>query len=96
MIKARTDANQTEIVRRFREIGASVQVMSSVGKGFPDLIVGWRGRNILLELKDGSKPPSARALTVDQVHWHANWAGQVAVVTSVDQAVELVMREVMG
>jgi hypothetical protein len=31
-----------------------------VGRGVPDLLVGWRGTNLLLEVKDGNKPQSAR------------------------------------
>lgn len=91
---AKVDRNQSEIVRAFRDIGARVQILSAVGKGCPDILVGWRGRNLLLEIKDGALPPSARQLTSDQIEWHANWSGQVAVVGSVGEAVEYVIREV--
>jgi hypothetical protein len=43
-------------------------------------------------VKDGSKPPSARKLTEDQVKWHAEWRGQVAVVENVEQAIEAITR----
>jgi hypothetical protein len=43
---AKVDINQKEIVAYLRKIGASVAVMSAVGQGFPDLVVGWRGRKI--------------------------------------------------
>lgn len=87
---AKVDDNQAEIVAALRKIGASVTVTSAVGNGFPDLAVGWRGMTTLLELKDGSKPPSARKLTPEQEKWHANWRGQVAVVETVEQAIEAV------
>lgn len=83
---ARTDANQAEIVEVLRQIGATVCVLSAIGKGCPDLLVGVHGVNYLMELKDGSKPPSARKLTRDEVLWHTCWRGQVAVVESVADA----------
>jgi hypothetical protein len=87
---AKVDANQAEIVEALRKIGASVQSLHAVGQGCPDLLVGWRGIVSLLEVKDGSKPPSARKLTEDQVKWHAEWRGQVAVVENVEQAIEAI------
>lgn len=87
---ARVDDNQADIVAALRKIGASVQPLHAVGSGCPDLLVGWRGMTSLLEVKDGSKPPSARKLTPDQVKWHANWRGQVAVVETIEQAIEAI------
>lgn len=89
---AKTDANQEEIVAALRKIGASVQPLHAVGKGCPDILVGWRGMNSVLEIKDGSKPPSARKLTDDQEKWHAEWRGQVTVVENIEQAIEAVTR----
>lgn len=87
---ARTDAVQAEIVAALRAVGASVWVTSAVGGGFPDLVIGFRGQSFLLEVKDGAKPPSARRLTPDEQAWHAAWRGQVAVVCSVAEALEVV------
>ena len=83
---ARTDANQTQIVSALRSVGASVELLSAVGKGCPDLLVGYRNENILMEVKDGKKPPSERKLTSDQIVWHREWKGVVTVVNSVDEA----------
>lgn len=90
MRAARTDANQTEIVEALRLVGCSVQPLHTVGKGCPDLLVGRSGLNVLIEVKDGSKPPSARTLTPDQEIWHDNWRGQVTVVSSVHEALQAV------
>lgn len=90
MRAARIDANQPEIVEALREAGCSVQLLHMVGKGCPDLLVGWQGINCLVEVKDGSKPPSARKLTPDQVDWHGSWLGQVTVVCGVDEALKAV------
>ena len=81
------DRNQTEVVEALREIGASVQILSAVGKGCPDLLCGYRGSNYLLEVKDGKLPPSGRRLTPDQKEWHAKWHGQVVVVDDWSMAV---------
>lgn len=84
---AKTDANQPDIVSALRGVGASVCLLSQVGSGVPDLLVGFRGINLLMEVKDGNKPPSSRKLTKDQEDWHSEWRGQVVVVTTVEEAV---------
>lgn len=91
MRRARIDANHRAIVTALRAAGASVVSLASVGQGCPDIVAGVRGRTLLLEVKDGAKPPSARRRTPDQVRWHAAWAGApVVVVTSVDEALEAI------
>lgn len=87
---AKTDANQTEIVEAMRKAGATVQSLAAVGQGVPDLLVGYRNRTALVEVKDGSKPLSARRLTPDQQQWHQNWTGgTLAVVPDVDAALRV-------
>ena len=93
-LRARTDQNQTEIVKALRQIGCSVKVTSKLGRGFPDLVVGYRKRNLLLEVKDGNKPLSERRLTPDEQKFDNEWAGQVDVVESPVDAVEFVMEYV--
>jgi hypothetical protein len=80
------DANQSEIVSMLRTVGCTVQLLHKVGQGCPDLLVGYRGQNLLLEVKDGELSPSARKLTDRQVEWHRDWRGQVAVVCNVREA----------
>ena len=87
---AKVDANQAEIVADLRACGVSVQPLHAVGKGVPDLLCGWRGRNVLIEIKDGNKVPSAQKLTPDQADWHDTWRGQVAVANSIEQALEII------
>ena len=57
----------------------------------PDLLCAYRGQNILLEVKDGSKPPSERKLTRDQVTWIQNWNAPVYVVKNVTEALEAII-----
>lgn len=85
---ARTDANQTAIVKALRQIGCTVQSLAAVGDGVPDLLVGAYGQTLLMEVKDGAKPPSARRLTEDQLVWHGAWTGgPVAIVTDIESAI---------
>ena len=88
---ARIDANHQEVVKLLRAVGCSVQSLASLGSGTPDLLVGHRGRNFLLECKDGAKKPSARRLTPDEKTWHARWAGQIDTVESPQEALKVVM-----
>lgn len=91
MRAAKIDENQPEIVKALRNIGASVQSLAAVGTGVPDLLVGFRGTNFLLEIKDGKKPPSQRKLTEDQVKWHQAWMGKpVCVVESTNDALKAI------
>jgi Holliday junction resolvase len=84
---ARTDANHEEIVKALRAVGASVQSLAAVGHGVPDLLVGYQGKTILMEVKDGTKSPSKRQLTEDQVRWIDAWSGgSVFIVDNVEAA----------
>ena len=81
----RTDANQAEIVKALRDAGASVQCLHAVGKGCPDLLVGWKGFNVLFEVKS-----RMGTLTPDEREWHSNWEGQVNVVRTWEEALGVV------
>jgi phage I-like protein len=88
--KARVDGNQQKIVDAFKSAGASVQSLASLGNGVPDLLVGYRGVNFLVEVKDPAQPPSKRALTDDQIQWTANWRGQWVKVEWADDAIDVI------
>lgn len=88
---ARTDANQQAVIDVLRQVGATVHSLASMGQGCPDLLVGFRGRTCLMEVKDGSKPPSERRLTPDQVVWHRDWTGgSLTVVNSPEDALKVI------
>jgi len=78
---AKVDRNQSQIVAALRDIGASVEPIHALGGGVPDLLVGFRGRTLLMEVKtdDGR-------LTPQQVKFHQSWRGQTAIVRSIDEA----------
>jgi hypothetical protein len=83
---AKTDRNQRTIVDALRRAGATVTPLHTVGQGVPDLLVGYRKVNYLLEVKDGTQPPSRRKLTPDEAEWHGKWRGSVHIVNSADEA----------
>jgi hypothetical protein len=88
--RARIDANQPLIVKALREAGASVLSLSPMGSGCPDLLVGFGGRNFLMEIKDPTKKPSQRELTDDEKEFMRAWLGQVTVVETADEALEFI------
>ena len=89
---AKTDRNQTEIVKALRAIGATVQSLAAIGKGCPDLLIGFGGKNFLMEIKDGEAVLSKQQLTPDQIGWHLQWRGSVHVVKSKYEALKILQR----
>jgi len=89
-LAARVDDNQGEIVAFLRSTGVSVQILSMVGKGCPDLLIGVPGANDLWEIKDGKKVASAQKLTIHEYEWHQRWRGPACIVRSVEEAQERV------
>ena len=84
---AKKDANHSEIVDALKTHGASVIDMSHVGQGFPDLIVGFSGQTLLMEIKNPKTAYGKRGLNKNQTRWRENWiGGPYAVVSSVDGA----------
>jgi N-acetylmuramic acid 6-phosphate (MurNAc-6-P) etherase len=86
----RIDKNHAEIVAAFRQMKCQVQSLASIGGGCPDLLVGVGGcyGNVLVEVKSAKGK-----LTPDQNRWVREWTGgQVFIVRSVDDAIELVTR----
>lgn len=83
-IAKRVDDNQAEIVHALRLAGASVECLHVVGGGVPDLLVGYRGQNYLLEVKSAGGKPNAL-----QQQWHRSWDGQVASVWTAEGALRV-------
>ncbi len=86
----RVDSNQKKIVQTLRAIGADVLHLHEVGKGCPDILVGFRNQNFLFEIKDSSLPPSRRKLTEAEQEFHDSWRGQVAIITCADEALQII------
>ena len=86
---AKVDANQAEIVKAFRKMGCSVLIISQL-KNCTDLVIGKNKKNVMVEVKDGSKPPSARKLTDGEQKFRDGWFGSAVTVESLDDVIEVV------
>ena len=82
---AKVDANQPDIVSALRQAGATVRHLHMVGRGCPDIMVGYCGNNYLIEIKNGYGK-----LTPAEQEFFNNWRGQTAVVNTVDQALKVI------
>jgi Holliday junction resolvase len=84
MTYARIDTNHKEIVKALRDAGATVVSLASMKHGCPDLLVGYAGETLLMEIKKDSKAK----FTPDQLDFLAKWkGGAVSRVDSVDAAI---------
>jgi hypothetical protein len=84
------DTNQNEIAKALQGIGCSVLDMSSLGDGAPDMCVGYRGKNIFIEVKESEKAK----LTKTQKPFHERWNGKIHIVWNAVQAINRVLEEV--
>lgn len=82
---AKVDQNQGEIVEALRACGVSVQSLASIGKGCPDLVAAKGSMTWMIEVKG----PKGK-LTPDQIDFIQNWKGDVHIVRTVNDALELV------
>lgn len=87
----RVDANQVEVVKALRQVGAEwIPCSEATDCGF-DGITLWRGRSLICEIKDGNKPPSQRKLTDNEEKTKAKCEARgvpYLILTSPIQAVE--------
>ena len=84
----RREENEKEIVRELRIRGASVHQIDDTD--CPDLLVGYKGKNYLLEVIGGAKFKKYRqddGLSPGQAEWHLKWKGSARVVRSAYAAV---------
>lgn len=85
--KKRVDDNQKQLVHTFIALGASVLNLSTVGRGCPDLLIGYKGKSVLVEIKRNSKA----TFTDPQVKFMQDWrGGAVSRIDSVDAAIRLI------
>ena len=56
--------------------------------GLPDIVCGYKGVNLLVEIKDPDKPPSARKLTPLEEAFKESWGGSYIVATDYEEVWE--------
>jgi len=79
---AKRDENEVEIVNALRAVGASVAHLSS--KGIPDLLVCFKNKLYLMEVKK-----LKGKLTPEQIKFHDNWNGDIHIVRTTQEAIEI-------
>lgn len=97
--KGKTDGNQTKVVEALRKAGLSVAITSSLGNGFPDLVVADGGfmrsnkiplrKTVLIELKDPTQKPSDRKLSPAEKKFHDSWKGEIYVCTTAEEILKI-------
>ena len=93
MVIRKTDANHKEIMEQCRQIpNLSVFSTHTIGKGFPDIVVGYKGKNYLFEIKNKKKTKSQKKLTPDEEKFHFTWNGQINIVESIFDIINLIGR----
>lgn len=80
---AKIDANQPAIVKELRKLGWYVLLVSQL-KNCCDIIISKNGRTVAIEIKDGSKPPSARKLSPGEQKFMDEWQGEYALIESIE------------
>ena len=84
--KKRVDNNQLEIIKAFQSMGATVLNLSAVGKGCPDLLIGYKNISVLVEVKS-----KTGKFTEPQLKFMEQWqGGPVNRIDSVDGAIRLI------
>ena len=81
---AKRDGNEAEIIQVLQQVGADVYKLND--KALPDLLVGFRGTNYLLEVK----MPKGKLTQAQKAWWDKPYNGQRAIVHSVDEALDAI------
>lgn len=86
--KGKKDANHNEVQNMFTVHGFRTLDVSSLKCGF-DFIAWKQGQVFIVEVKDGTKPPSATRLTDKEIETEKKYSGEYFVIFSVEQARQL-------
>jgi hypothetical protein len=84
------DGNHAALRTLWRSVGGSWLDITPIEGGEPDALVGWRGQDRLVEIKNPDGSPSKRRPRAEQLAWHRAWKGRpVAVVLCFDDLLSL-------
>ena len=87
---AKVDGNHKEIVDGLRRYGASVLSVAVLKNCF-DILVGYKGVNYIIEIKDGNKSKSQTKLTDGEKDFKNTWkGGEYFIAYSLNQAIEII------
>lgn len=83
MRRAKTDANQREVVAALRAAGWVVALTHRLGDGYPDLHASKNDQAVLIEVKQPGEK-----LTPAEAKFHADWQGPLFIAYSGQEAVD--------
>lgn len=83
---SKRDANEPEIVDALEAMGCGVAKIDS-DDGFPDLVVWFKDRHTLIEVK-----MPGELLTTRQKQFHAAWPGRIHIAHSAGEAIQIVAK----
>ena len=84
---AKVDRNQKAIVAELRQLGFSVTIMSQLGKGIPDILVGKHGISLPVEIK-----MPGEEMTDAEVKWFVNWFGSGIIAETTEEIISEFVR----
>lgn len=88
--RANPDQNRSALREGWLKLGGSWLDIHPLEGGEPDALLGWRGMDRLVEIKNPLRPPSARRPREKQAEWHRSWRGRrPAVVETLAEMVAL-------
>ena len=90
--RARVDNNQKQITDEIRkQDGFCVEITSQLGRGFPDIIVGYKKKiAVLVEIKDPSKPWK---LTPDEIKFKEKTQCPYLVAETSEEIIDYIFRK---
>ena len=94
MRRHRADGNQVALVKFIRSMGASFQ--HTPVPGGLDGIIGYRGVDVRVEIKDPSKPPSHRKLTPAEAKTISEWRGHKPEIIETEEDVMNLLNRIKG
>lgn len=79
----RKDSNHKEIVKKFKDLDWFVTDVSDTPKICDiriDKLIEGKHVSVVIEIKDGEKPPSSRKITKDEFEYLSNFPGNLAII----------------
>jgi len=89
---ARVDGNQPDLVEYLRALGATIQHTHTV-PGALDIIVGFRGIDQRVEIKDPLQPKSKQKLTDLEANTFLSWKGRTPIVLFTKSDCKLLLKK---
>ena len=87
-LAARKDDNHNEISNAFERLGWSVLDIHQI-PNCADILIGKWKCSIIIEIKDGLKPPSKQKLTHGEMAFKDRWKGDYRIVTCIKDVINI-------